>query len=102
MSGAYGAHWNAWLVAAGVLLVLAVPPVVVTCGRGTATDRLAGLCMTGTLVTVILLPAARGLGRTAYTDLGLVLAVLGPVGVLAFARFLAGPEEGSGRRTGAG
>ncbi|MFD7258211.1 MrpF/PhaF family protein [Streptomyces sp. NPDC059874] len=101
MSGAYGTDWNAWLVAAGVLLVLGLPPVLLTCGRGTPVDRLAGLAMTGTLVTVILLLAARGLGRTAYTDLGLALALLGPVGVLAFARFLGRPREGSARRTGA-
>ncbi|MCX2180582.1 MrpF/PhaF family protein [Streptomyces sp. SKN60] len=44
--------------------------------------------------------AARGFGRDAYGDLGLVLAVLGPVGVLVFARFLGGSE--SEARDGAG
>lgn len=96
MSGAYGTDWNAWLVAAGVLLVLALPPVLLVCGRGAPVDRLAGLVMTGNLVTVLLLVAARGLGRAAYTDLGLVLAVLGPAGVLVFARFLGGGRRGDG------
>ncbi|MFF4370799.1 MrpF/PhaF family protein [Streptomyces sp. NPDC001594] len=101
MSGGTGEHWNVWLAAAAVLLVLGLPPGLVTGCRGTPPERLAGLALTGTTATVAVLLAARGFGRSGYEDLGLVLAVLGPVGVLAFARLLgrpqappAGPAEG--------
>ncbi|WP_265863492.1 MrpF/PhaF family protein [Streptomyces sp. SKN60] len=101
MTGANPAgEWNGWLIAFGVLLVLALPPALLAACRGTPPARLAGLSLTGTLVTVMPLLAARGFGRDAYGDLGLVLAVLGPVGVLVFARFLGGSE--SEARDGAG
>lgn len=42
------------------------------------------------LVCLALLLLAQGFGRSsAYTDLALVLAVLGPVGTLVYARLLA-------------
>lgn len=94
MSGAPGGGWNGWLVALGTLLVLALPPALLAACRGTPPARLAGLSLTGTLGTVILLLASQGFGREAYGDLGVVLAVLGPVGVLVFTRFLGGPLVG--------
>ncbi|MYR40719.1 MrpF/PhaF family protein [Streptomyces sp. SID5910] len=41
------------------------------------------------LACPVLLLLAQGYGRPAYVDLALVLAVLGPVGALVFARLLA-------------
>ncbi|MEW1637073.1 MrpF/PhaF family protein [Streptomyces sp. NPDC093801] len=92
MSGATGAQWNVWLGAAAVLLLLGLPPGLLAGCRGTPQERLAGLALTGTTATAVLLLAARGFGRSGYEDLGLVLAVLGPVGVLVFARVLARPD----------
>ncbi|MFF8375690.1 MrpF/PhaF family protein [Streptomyces sp. NPDC015661] len=90
MTGAHAGEWNGWLIAFGVLLVFGLPPALLAACRGTPPARLAGLSLTGTVVTVLLLIASRGFARDAYGDLGLVLAVLGPVGVLVFARFLGG------------
>ncbi|MFF0433850.1 MrpF/PhaF family protein [Streptomyces sp. NPDC004327] len=97
--------WNGWLLALGALLVLGLPPALFAVCRGTPTARLAGLSMTGTLVTVTLLLASRGFARDGYADLGVVLAILGPVGVLVFTRFLGGlPRDGTadGRTPGGG
>ncbi|MFI9001863.1 monovalent cation/H+ antiporter complex subunit F [Streptomyces sp. NPDC053541] len=90
MTGVPAGEWNGWLIAFGVLLVCGLAPALLAACRGTPPARLAGLSLSGTLVTVLLLIASRGFGRAAYGDLALVLAVLGPVGVLVFARFLGG------------
>ncbi|MCF3179753.1 MrpF/PhaF family protein [Streptomyces sp. NPDC029721] len=100
MSGGTGEQWNVWLGAAALLLVLGLPPGLVAGCRGTPQERLAGLALTGTTATAALLLAARGFGRSGYEDLGLVLAVLGPVGVLVFARVL-GRTQGSRPSPGA-
>ncbi|MEU8435925.1 MrpF/PhaF family protein [Streptomyces sp. NPDC029216] len=92
MSAGTGGQWNVWLGAAAVLLLLGLPPGLLAGCRGTPPQRLAGLALTGTTATVVLLLAARGFGRSGYEDLGLVLAVLGPVGVLVFARVLGRPQ----------
>jgi multisubunit Na+/H+ antiporter MnhF subunit len=42
------------------------------------------------VATAVLLVTARGLHRTSYTDVALVMAVLSPAGTLVFARCLAG------------
>ncbi|RKT07950.1 multisubunit Na+/H+ antiporter MnhF subunit [Streptomyces sp. 3211.6] len=97
MSGSTGEQWNVWLGAAAVLLVLGLPPGLAAGCRGTPPQRLAGLALTGTTATVVLLLAARGFGRSGYEDLGLVLAVLGPVGVLVFARVLGRPQRSPAR-----
>ncbi|MEU6089742.1 monovalent cation/H+ antiporter complex subunit F [Streptomyces sp. NPDC047085] len=81
---------NAWLAAAAVLSTLAVPPCVWVVGRGPAQERLAGLDLATAFVTVLFLLTAQGVGRSSYSDLALVLAVLGPAGTLVFARFLGG------------
>ncbi|MGW2824114.1 MrpF/PhaF family protein [Streptomyces sp. NPDC001443] len=83
---------NAWLLAAAVLLTLGVPPCVWAAGRGTAVERLAGLSLATTVVTVVLLLTSQMYGRSSFVDVGLVLAVLGPAGTLVFARFLGGPS----------
>ncbi|WEO99522.1 MrpF/PhaF family protein [Streptomyces sp. FXJ1.172] len=81
---------NAWLLATAVLLTLGMPPCVWAAGRGTAVERLAGLNLATALVTAVLLLTAQGLGRSSFTDVALVLAVLGPAGTLVFTRFLGG------------
>ncbi|OIJ68395.1 MrpF/PhaF family protein [Streptomyces mangrovisoli] len=80
---------NAWLACAALLLVAGLLPVVWGTARGPLGHRaMAQNCGTSVVCLVMLL-LAQGYGRPAYTDLALVLAVLGPVGTLVFARLLA-------------
>lgn len=79
---------TAWLAAALVLLPLGLAPCLWVSGRGAPHERLAGLSLATTMVTVLLLVVAQGFARTGYADMALVLAVLGPAGTLVFARFL--------------
>jgi multisubunit Na+/H+ antiporter MnhF subunit len=86
---------NAWLWAASVLIVLGLAPCAWSVFRGPAPHRLAGASLASVLTTVLFLLLAQGFGRTSYTDLALVLAVLGPAGTLVFTRLLVpAPEEG--------
>ncbi|MFC1415856.1 monovalent cation/H+ antiporter complex subunit F [Streptacidiphilus cavernicola] len=87
---------NAWLVAAAVLLAGGLGPGVWVACRGPVVHRLAGATLASVLTCVLFLLLAQGFGRSSsYTDLALVLAVLGPVGTLVFTRLLAPePEEG--------
>ncbi|MFF3821573.1 monovalent cation/H+ antiporter complex subunit F [Streptomyces bluensis] len=81
---------NVWLIATAFLLTLGIPPCLWVASRGTAHERLAGLNLATTVVTVFFLLTAQGYARSSYTDLALVLAVIGPAGTLVFARFLGG------------
>ena len=78
---------NVWLWAAAGVLVSLVP-----CGavvfRGDVADRLVGLEMAGTLVTVELLLLAEGFGRPSLFDLPLALALLSFGSGMVFARFV--------------
>ncbi|WP_052432908.1 monovalent cation/H+ antiporter complex subunit F [Streptacidiphilus carbonis] len=87
---------NAWLVAAAVLIPGGLAPCVWAACRGPAVRRLVGANLASVLTCVLFLLLAQGFGRSSsYTDLALVLAVLGPVGTLVFTRLLA-PEPGEG------
>ncbi|WP_181797879.1 MrpF/PhaF family protein, partial [Streptomyces sp. WELS2] len=55
--------------------------------------------MTTSAVCPALLLLSQGYGRPAYVDLALLLALLGPIGTLVFARLLS--DELSGGRPGA-
>lgn len=91
---------NGWLIAAGVLMSAGLGPCAWLALHGAAHARLAGVNLATTLVAVVFLLLAQGFGRPSYTDLAMVLAVLGPVGTLVFTRFLAGePHEGGGAAT---
>jgi multisubunit Na+/H+ antiporter MnhF subunit len=88
---------NGWLWAACVLLPCGMGPCAWRACRGEAAQRLAGMALGSVVATAFFLVAARGLHRTSYTDVALVLAVLSPAGTLVFARCLAG-----GTGTGSG
>jgi multicomponent Na+:H+ antiporter subunit F len=78
---------NLWMWAScGVLLALV--PCGAVCFRGGISDRLVGLEMTGTLVTILLLLLAEGFGRPSLFDLPLTLAILAFGSGMVFARFL--------------
>ncbi|RFS84356.1 hypothetical protein D0T12_16560 [Actinomadura spongiicola] len=68
---------------AGALL-----PALLSTLHGGPTGRLAGLIVTGPLVTLVTVPLAAAYGRPAYLDVALVLALLSFAGSLVFARFL--------------
>jgi multicomponent Na+:H+ antiporter subunit F len=78
---------NAWLIAAGFLLLCLIP-CGIACLRGDALGRLVALEAAGSIATLILLLIAEGFGRQPFTDLALALALLSFGGGLVFARFL--------------
>ncbi|MFJ9817617.1 monovalent cation/H+ antiporter complex subunit F [Streptomyces sp. NPDC101151] len=80
---------NGWILAATVELGGAGAAVL----WGTATGPLPRRVMAQNLATSVVCPAllllAQGYGRPSYIDLALLMALLGPVGTLVFARLLA-------------
>ncbi|WP_240529101.1 monovalent cation/H+ antiporter complex subunit F [Streptomyces antioxidans] len=78
---------DGWLAAALVPL-LALVPVLWRVARGSPKDRLIGQNLTSLLAGLVLLLAAQGFHRTSYNDVALVVSVLGPTGTLIYARFL--------------
>ncbi|TJZ44496.1 hypothetical protein FCH28_29565 [Streptomyces piniterrae] len=79
---------NGWLLAAAVLLVAGLAPVLWTMAVGEPRTRLVAQNLSTVLACPVFLLAAQGFGRPSYTDLALVLAMLGPAGTLVYARFL--------------
>lgn len=80
---------NAWLASASVLLVAGLFPVVWGVATGSLGRRVVAQNFGTSVVCLVMLLLAQGYDRPAYTDLALVLAVLGPVGTLVYARLLA-------------
>ncbi|AWT46915.1 MULTISPECIES: monovalent cation/H+ antiporter complex subunit F [Streptomyces] len=80
---------NGWLLAAAVVLAGGLGAAL----WGVATGPLRRRAVAQNLATVLagsgLLLLAQGYDRPSYLDLALVLALLGPVGTLVFARLLA-------------
>lgn len=78
---------NVWLVAA-----LALLPALGVCGlvcfRSNALTGLVALELASALCTVELMLFSQGTHRQPFVDLALVLAVMGFVGSLAFARLM--------------
>ncbi|MEV3926045.1 monovalent cation/H+ antiporter complex subunit F [Actinomadura coerulea] len=70
------------------LMTGALLPALLATLRGPPARRLAGLIVTGPLVTLALVLLAAAYGRPAYLDVALVLALLSFAGSLVFARFL--------------
>ena len=70
-----------------VLTVGAVTPCLLATLHDDPLRRLAGLEALSAVVTVDILLYALVVGRTAYLDVGLVLALLSFAGTLVFARF---------------
>ncbi len=69
-------------------MLLSLVPAMVVCFRGPAEDRLAGLEMTGVLVTLDMVLFVQGFNRIPFYDLPLTLAFLSFGGGMVFARFL--------------
>lgn len=81
---------NGWLLAAASLLACGVGPAAWAVAAGRPQRRVVAQNLATSLVTLTLLLLAQGYERPAYLDLALVLALLGPVGTLVYARLLAG------------
>ncbi|MEU3985543.1 monovalent cation/H+ antiporter complex subunit F [Streptomyces sp. NPDC026672] len=80
---------NPWLTTAFVLLLAGAPPTVRAVTTGPLRRRVTGQNTATLLFCLVLLLLAQGYGRPSYTDVALLLALLGPAGTLVFARLLA-------------
>jgi multisubunit Na+/H+ antiporter MnhF subunit len=78
---------NVWLVAATVLLVALVLPFGLLV-RAPPIDALVALELVSVVATLVLLLLSEGFHRSIYTTVPLVLAALGLVSGLVFARFM--------------
>ncbi|HSU68705.1 MAG TPA: monovalent cation/H+ antiporter complex subunit F [Tepidisphaeraceae bacterium] len=78
---------NVWLWAAAALL-LALIPCGITVFRGKPGDRLVGMEMASTVVTLEMVLLVEGFQRTPFYDLPLTLALLSFGGGMVFARFM--------------
>ncbi|GHC68177.1 monovalent cation/H+ antiporter complex subunit F [Streptomyces cinnamoneus] len=79
---------NGWLAAACALVVGGLGPSLWGAARGTTGRRVVAQNMATLLLCLVLLLLAQGYGRPSYTDLALVVCVLGPAGTLVYIRLL--------------
>ncbi|WP_055490998.1 monovalent cation/H+ antiporter complex subunit F [Streptomyces sp. TP-A0356] len=80
---------NGWTLTATIALGAGVGAAVWGVTTGPLRRRVVAQNLSSALACPGLLLLAQGYGRPAYVDLALVLALLGPVGTLVFARLLA-------------
>jgi multisubunit Na+/H+ antiporter MnhF subunit len=78
---------NGWLIAATILLAASAAPLWIVFRAGIM-EALVGLELATVLDTLAVAMLAEGLHRQSVFDLAIVLAVLGFIGSLTFARFL--------------
>ena len=78
---------NVWEIAAAVVIAASFPCIGV-CLFATAADALAAVEVAATLTVTALLLLSEGFHRQPFVDLALVLAVIGTVGSLTFARLM--------------
>ncbi|WP_369221032.1 monovalent cation/H+ antiporter complex subunit F [Streptomyces sp. R39] len=90
---------NGWILAATVLLTAGGGAALWGVATGPLSRRVVAQNLSTTVICPSLLLLAQGYGRTSYVDLALLLALLGPVGTLVFARLLA--DELTGDRPAA-
>lgn len=76
-----------YLVAAVVLLVGWLPPIIVAL-RSSAIDGLVALELVGALTTLVVVCLAAGLHQSSFAPLALITGVCTLVGGLVFTRFL--------------
>lgn len=80
---------NGWITAAAVLLGAGLTAALWAVASGPLARRVVAQNLTTSVACPALLLLAQGYGRPSYVDLALLLALLGPVGTLVFARLLA-------------
>ncbi|MFE9443680.1 monovalent cation/H+ antiporter complex subunit F [Streptomyces sp. NPDC006602] len=87
---------NGWTLAAAVTLGGGLGAALWGVATGPLRRRVVGQNLSTALACPALLLLAQGYDRPSYVDLALVLALLGPVGTLVFARLLADEPAGEG------
>jgi multisubunit Na+/H+ antiporter MnhF subunit len=80
---------NGWILTATIVLALGVGATVWGVATGPLRRRVVAQNLSSAVACPGLLLLAQGFARPAYLDLALLLALLGPVGTLVFARLLA-------------
>ncbi|MFG2263594.1 monovalent cation/H+ antiporter complex subunit F [Streptomyces sp. NPDC048720] len=85
---------NGWIPAATVLLAGGGAAVLWGVASGPLPRRVVAQNLTTSVACPALLLLAQGYDRPAYVDLALLMALLGPVGTLVFARLLAADLAG--------
>jgi multisubunit Na+/H+ antiporter MnhF subunit len=80
---------NGWIVAATAALAAGAGATVWGVATGPLRRRVVAQNLCTSLACPALLLLSQGYDRPAYVDVALVLALLGPVGTLVFARLLA-------------
>jgi len=80
---------NGWILAATVALGTGLGTALWGVATGPLRRRVVAQNMSTALACPALLLLSQGYARPSYVDLALVLALLGPVGTLVFARLLA-------------
>ncbi|MDQ0809324.1 multisubunit Na+/H+ antiporter MnhF subunit [Streptomyces sp. B3I7] len=91
---------NGWTTTATVALAGGLGATLWGAATGPLRRRVVAQNLASAVTTPALLLLAQGYGRPAYVDLALVLALLGPVGTLVFARLLADELAGGGQSPG--
>jgi len=79
---------NGWLAAACALLLAGFLPALLGVCTGPLRRRVLAQNLATVLAALVMLLLAQGYQRPSYTDMALVLAVLGPVGTLVYERLL--------------
>ncbi|MGK5641655.1 monovalent cation/H+ antiporter complex subunit F [Streptomyces sp. URMC 126] len=77
---------NWWLAGAALLIAGGLGPCLWGAATGGTGRRMTAQNTATLLLCLVFLLLAQGYGRPAYTDLALVVSVLGPVGTLVFVR----------------
>ncbi|MGW4565903.1 MrpF/PhaF family protein [Streptomyces sp. NPDC004561] len=85
---------NGWILAATVVLAGGGAAAVWGVTTGPMGRRVVAQNLTTSVLCPVLLLLSQGYGRPSYVDLALLLALLGPVGTLVFARLLSDDLEG--------
>jgi multisubunit Na+/H+ antiporter MnhF subunit len=84
---------NGWILAAAVLLAGGAGTALWGVATGPLRRRVMAQNLITSAVCPVLLLLSQGYGRPSYVDLALLLALLGPVGTLVFARLLSAELE---------
>ncbi|UNT00231.1 monovalent cation/H+ antiporter complex subunit F [Streptomyces tubbatahanensis] len=79
---------NGWLAAACALLLVGFLPALLGICTGPVRRRVLAQNLATVLAALVMLLLSQGYARPSYTDMALVLAVLGPVGTLVYERLL--------------
>ncbi|MGW2486011.1 monovalent cation/H+ antiporter complex subunit F [Streptomyces sp. NPDC001606] len=90
---------NGWILAAALVLGGGGAAVLWGVATGPVARRMVAQNLTTSVVCPALLLLSQGYSRPSYVDLALLLALLGPVGTLVFARLLS--DDLAGQRPSA-